>query len=641
MTTVDREKQIAQAEEILGDRLEKASFAKALFFGRALEGKLNWPHPAADPAANRLVEELRHYCQEHIDPVRIDREAEIPADVIAGLGRLGVLGACVPVDCGGLGMSQTSYCRLVEVLGGHCASTALFVNAHHSIGPRAIVLFGTEEQQRRYLPKLASGEWISAFALTEPEAGSDAANVQTRAEPTEDGRGYILNGQKRWITNGGIAQVLTVMARTPVEGTSESKITAFLVTPDMPGFRVVEARMPKCGVRGTATSRLAFENMFVPRENVLGQLGKGLKVALTVLDYGRVTFGASCTGAARLCLERAKGHAQDRVQFGETLASFELVKDKLAFMAASIFAMESATYQTAAVMDSGSDDYMLETAMLKVFATECLWRIVNDTIQIFGGQAYFTDEPYERMMRDARINMIGEGANDVLRVFVALTGMRDVGLELKSVLDALQSPAGNLRKLGGFAARRLGSLLTTPTITVRNSELTEDAAAVARLVASLGRQVERLLATHREGIMDRQGRLGRLADAATEIYVSCCVVSRLDYLLSARHGHGATAHAAETDGDHSHEGHSHDAHSTDKHGHGSVPHDSHANGHHDSHASPSDAAANMDSDHDRDLAIGRYYLATAARRIRRNFADLWDNDDDATVAAADVVLRGP
>src|SRR5262249_16401427 len=193
-------------------------------------------------------------------------------------------------------------------------STALFVNAHHSIGPRALVLFGTPEQQQRYLPKLASGEWISAFALTEPEAGSDAANVQTTATPTEDGRGYILNGEKRWITNGGIAQVLTVMARTPVPGSKESKITAFLVTPEMKGFEVLEARMQKCGVRGSATARLAFHDMFVPRENILGQLGKGLRVALTVLDFGRVTFGATCTGAAKFCLERASEHARTRIQ---------------------------------------------------------------------------------------------------------------------------------------------------------------------------------------------------------------------------------------------------------------------------------------------------------------------------------------
>ncbi len=351
-------------------------------------------------------------------------------------------------------------------MGGHCASTALFVNAHHSIGPRALVLFGTREQQAASLPKLASGEWISAFALTEPEAGSDAANVQTTATPTPDGSGYVLNGSKRWITNGGIAQVLTVMARTPVPGSRETKITAFIVTPDMPGFEVVEKRMPKCGVRGTATARLAFHDMFVPKENILGQLGKGLKVALTVLDFGRTTFGASCTGAAKFCVERAAAHALSRVQFRQPLASFELVKDKLAYMAAGAFAMESATYQTAALIDSGADDYMLETAMLKVFATDVLWRIINDTIQIFGGKAYFTDEPYERMMRDARINMIGEGANDVLRVFSALVGMRDVGLELKGVLEAAQHPLRNLSRLSHFAGRRIEAMFSSPSVHV-------------------------------------------------------------------------------------------------------------------------------------------------------------------------------
>jgi alkylation response protein AidB-like acyl-CoA dehydrogenase len=373
-----------------------------LYFGHYSDRKLPlYPSLEAGVATDQLVQDLADFCRSHIDPVEIDRNAEIPADVIAGLGRLGVLGACLPRSTGGRGFSQVSYCRLIEVLGGHCGSTALFVNAHHSIGPRAIVLFGTPEQQAQWLPKLSTGEWISAFALTEPDAGSDAANVQTTATPTPDGRGYVLNGQKRWITNGGIAQVLTVMARTP-SSDGKGKITAFLVTPDMPGFEVVEKRMPKCGVRGTATARLAFHDMLVPRENVLGELGKGLKVALTVLDFGRTTFGASCTGAAKFCLARAIRHANTRVQFQETLGSFELVKDKLASMSAGTFAMEAATYQTAALIDSGSAEYMLETAMLKVFSTDVLWKIINDTIQIYGGKAYFCDQPFERMLRDAR-----------------------------------------------------------------------------------------------------------------------------------------------------------------------------------------------------------------------------------------------
>jgi len=585
----DREKQIAEAEELLGDSMARLGFAKGLYFGRYLQPKLlPYPDLHSDPETNAAVDAVRQFARERIDPAQIDRDAEIPQDVVAGLGRLGVLGACLPTSVGGRGFSQTSYCRLIEVLGAHCGSTALFVNAHHSIGPRAIVLFGTQEQQARWLPKLASGEWISAFALTEPEAGSDAANVQTMATPTMDGRGYLLNGQKRWITNGGIAQVLTVMARTPIPNARDTKITAFIVTPDTPGFEVLEARMPKCGVRGTATARLAFNNMFVPRENILGELGKGLKVALTVLDYGRTTFGASCTGAAKFCLERAAQHARTRVQFGQPIGNFELVKRKLAAMAAGAFAMEAATYQTAALIDSGSDDYMLETAMLKVYSTDVLWQIINDTIQIFGGKAYFTDEPYERMMRDARINMIGEGANDVLRVFIALVGMRDVGLELKGILDALLNPFGNLGRLGTFATRRVESFFNPPEVRVRHAELQESAAELGRLVGIFGSAVERLLRREREAVLDRQYQLARIADSATELYVSACVLNRLEAQLG---GH------SEHDGQH-------------------------------------DAA---ESQRRRDLGIGRYYLLSASRRIRRNLEELWDHDDKETTKAANLV----
>ena len=583
MAHADREQQIAQAEELLGDR-KQLGFVKGLMFGDYLAGSLP-PYPALahDEATTARAEELQRYCTEHIDPVAIDRKAEIPQPVISGLGRLGVLGACLPKSVGGLEMSQAAYCRLLEVLGGHCAGTALFVNAHHSIGPRSIVLFGTSEQQQKYLPKLATGEWISAFALTEPEAGSDAANVQSTATPTPDGKGYIINGQKRWITNGGIAQVLTVMARTPTPEGRDSKITAFLVTPDMPGFQVVEKRMEKMGVRGTATGRLAFNNMFVPRENVLGPVGKGLKIALTVLDFGRTTFGAVCTGAAKFCVDRAVQHAKTRVQFGEPLGSFELVKEKLAYMQAGVFAMEACTYETAALMDAGEGDFMLETAMLKVFATETLWRILNDTFQLHGGLAYFTDQPFERMVRDHRINTIGEGANDVLRAFVALVGMREVGLELQGVRDAIYQPLGNFTRLGSFAGRKLSSLLVPPPVPVRNSELEPEAAQLGKLIRSLGSAVQRLLVQHQMSIVDRQYLLGRISDAATELYVSACVLNRLDAMLRDTHDH--------------------------------------------------DAALRLN------LETGRYYLLTARRRIRQSLASLWDNDDTATTALANRMLK--
>lgn len=531
MTDSDAQKQIEEAEEILGKRLETSSFVKGIYFGQCLDNQLP-PYPLSTSLdIEQRVQALRSFCEQQVDAAAIDRESLIPDHVIRGLGDLGILGACLPASCGGLELSQTQYCRLLEILGGHCGSTALFVNAHHSIGPRAIVLFGDQRQKDHYLPKLASGQWISAFALTEPEAGSDAANVQTTATPTPDGSGYVLNGEKRWITNGGIAQVLTVMARTPMPDSDETKITAFIVEPQMKGFEVLEKRMDKCGVRGTATARLAFRDMFVPRENILGAIGSGLRVALTVLDFGRTTFGASCTGAAKFCVEKATTHAARRVQFGKTLGSFEMVKRMLADMQSDAYAMAACTYQTSALIDAGASEFMLETAILKVFSTDRLWRIVNDTIQVFGGKAYFADEPYERMMRDARINMIGEGANDVLRAFCALVGMRDVGLELQAVLEAVKRPLAKFGTIGGFAGRKMSSLFSTPELQVSRPELEEDAHNLGRSITRLGKRVEWLLARHRESIVDQQHQLGRIADAAIEIYVSACVLRRLDCSL--------------------------------------------------------------------------------------------------------------
>src|SRR5262245_43636596 len=389
LTAAELEKQKQQVEEMLAGP-EHLGFAKSLFFGR-FKGELLFPYPTLTPEkqkeADAAVAETRDFCDKHIDAAAIDRDADIPRSVIDGLGRIGVLGMTAPPGFGGRGFGQQQYCKVMEVIGGHDSSTAVFVNAHHSIGIRALLLFGTKAQQERWLPDLVAGRKLAAFALTEPQAGSDAGNVQTMATPTPDGSAYILNGEKRYITNGGIADVLTVMARTPVPGSSETKVTAFLVSPDMPGFEVIEARADKCGIRGTATGRMAFHDMRVPAENVLGKVGKGLRIALTVLDYGRTTFGATCTGVAKRCMKAAARYAKGRVQFQQPIAEFELIKKKLAFMAAHAFAMEAMTQTCAAYIDRGFEDYMLETAMLKVFATEHLWTVVNETIQIHGGKA--------------------------------------------------------------------------------------------------------------------------------------------------------------------------------------------------------------------------------------------------------------
>jgi alkylation response protein AidB-like acyl-CoA dehydrogenase len=471
----------------------------------------------------------------------------------------------------------------MEIIGARDAGVAVFVNAHHSIGIRALLLFGTPEQQRRFLPPLVDGTQLAAFALTEPEAGSDASNVQTTATPTPDGRGFVLNGQKRWITNGGIAGVLTVIARTPGAGSHKKKeITAFLVTPDMPGFQVLEARMPKTGIRGTATGRLAFKDMFVPKENVLGEVGKGLRIALTVLDFGRTTFGASCTGVAKVCVAAAATHAKRRVQFEQPLADFELVKKKIAWMAAHAFAMEATTAQCAGFIDRGADDYMLETAMLKVWSTEALWQIVNDTIQIFGGKAYFLDEPYERMMRDARINTIGEGANDVLRAFIAMVGMKPVGDLFLKVQDALTHPWRGLGTLFSFGAQQVAARLSTPEVPVKSSRLRAAARQLGRRVRDFSLGVQGALMKHREQILFRQYVQERLADAACELYASSCALSRLDHLLTLGNGDAGEVR--------------------------------------------------------RDVAAGRHYLRLSDRRIRQCLAELHDNDDASTTATADEIL---
>ncbi|MCC6418775.1 MAG: acyl-CoA dehydrogenase family protein [Gemmataceae bacterium] len=585
LTAQQIEQQRKQAEELLFAGPETIGFAKGLFFGE-FQAPLIFPYPQLRveerDEVERAVADVARFMREKVDSFAIDEQADIPPDVVRGLAALGVLGMTAPKGYGGRGFSQLGYCKVMEAIGARDASVAVFVNAHHSIGIRALLLFGTDEQKQRWLPGLVDGSQLGAFALTEPQAGSDAANVQAQAVPTPDGSAYILNGEKRYITNGGIAQMLTVMARTPVAGSGETKVTAFLVTPDLPGFEVVEARMPKCGIRGTTTARLAFHDMPVPAANVLGPLGKGLRVALTVLDFGRTTFGASCTGAARTCVAAAIRHAKERVQFKQPLAEFELVKKKIAYMAAHAFAMDATTSQCAALIDRGTADYMLETAMLKVFSTEALWQAVNDTMQIFGGQGYFKDEPYERMMRDARINQIGEGANDVLRAFIALVGMRSVGEHLQGVLSALRHPIRGFGTLWRFGRTQLTARFTTPDVPVQSRTLRDEARNLGARVRDFGRAVQALLRRYREAILERQYLQERIADAACDLYAASCTLSRLDHLL--------------TEGNHSPE------------------------------------------EVNREAAAGRYFLKIANRRVRQNLAALWDNDDADTTKTADAVL---
>jgi acyl-CoA dehydrogenase family member 9 len=583
-----RQKEIQQAEELLFAGPQALGFAKGLFLGHFVA---DWvmPYPRM-PAAqqtelDKSLTELRQFLDAELDPVEIDRQAEIPRKVIDGLGRVGVLGMTAPMEYGGHGFSQMANCKILEEIGTRCASTSVFVNAHHSIGIRALLLFGTHEQKQKWLPKLVTGEHLGAFALTEREAGSDAANVQMQAHPSEDGSHYILNGEKRYITNASIARVLTVMARTPMPGSDKTAITAFLVTPDMPGFEILEARMPKLGIRGTATGRFALHNVRVPKENILGPLGKGLRVALTVLDFGRTTFGACCTGAAKTALQLAVHHANTRKQFNKTLGEFDLVKKKIARMAADAYAMEAMTTITASLIDRGLEDYMIETAMLKVFTTERLWDGINDAFQIHGGSAYFLDLPLERMLRDARINQIGEGSNEVLTSFIALVGMRGPGMELKEIYDTMLRPSRGLGKAWTAGMNRLGATMRVPDVPVQSEKVRGHARELGRLIWRFNFTVNRALIAYREPILDMQLLQERIAGAAMELFASTCTLSRWDSELQAARRNGASA------------------------------------------SSQIDAA---------DL-----FLRQSFRKIRRFLAGLSNNDDKAILLTANAVLGKP
>ena len=554
-------------EEMLGEELARLGFAKSLFFGQ-FKGNLLFPYPKLDAAkqkqADDQAEAVQDYCNKHI-----------------GLGQLGVLGQTVPTEVGGRGFNQQQYVRIMEILGGHCASTAVFVNAHQSIGCRALILFGTKEQQAQWLPGLLDGSKLAAFALTEPEAGSDAGGVQTTATPTDDGASYLLNGIKHYITNGGIADVLTVMARTP-DGKGGSKVTAFLVTPDMPGFEVLEARAEKCGIRGTATGKMKFTNVKVPKANILGQIGRGLQAALTVLNFGRTTFGATCTGHAKVCLDAMIAHSTTRKQFQQTLSEFQMVQKKIAFAAAHQYAMEAMTTQCAAFIDNGAEDYMLETAILKVFATEHLWTIVNDTIQVWGGKGYFCDQPLERWMRDARINTIGEGANDVLKAFIAVVGCKAPGEKLKGLRDDLLGGRWSFGKLfaGLGAGAKLAApwLASTPNVPVNSPDLAAHAKTLSGFVKQFGTNLPHVFLKLKDEAVFVQAQLvhERLADLAIDLYACACVLSRLDTAPKK-----------------------------------------------DKYADP---------------AHGHAFLAMAFRRIKNTFLALDENDDDAWLTSAKAAL---
>jgi alkylation response protein AidB-like acyl-CoA dehydrogenase len=524
-----------------------------------------------------------------VDPDRIDAEERIPRHVIAGLARMGLLGLTVPAEYGGGGYSHTAYCRVIEHVARHCASTAVLVGAHQSIGLKALLLMGTAQQKQAFLPALARGEMLAAFCLSEPEVGSDAANVQTTAHPSPDGRSWILNGEKKFATNAALAGFMTVMARTPVveQGHTKQKVTAFIVTPDLPGFEVVSPNRSKCGIRGSWQATLRFTDMAVPRERVLGELGKGLKVALSVLDFGRCTLSAGCLGAGKAALAMAVERARTRQQFGRPIGEFHLVKQKLARMAETVFAMDAMTYLAAGLLDAHAADVVLETAACKLFCSEGAWQVVDDAVQIWGGEGYMRANGLERMLRDARINRIVEGTTEVMTAFIALMGMKAVGETLEGVLQGITHPLGNAGRLAAFARSQWTDVVRGHTVPGLRADLAPEGRALARLTRQLARAVVRLLVTHRERILDLELVHERIAGAVVDLYAMAAVISKLQAA-----GAGATDQTASGNG-------------------GRLA---------------------------GDLIIGRSFCQNAATRIRARLRAVFANEDPRILRAGEAVL---
>ncbi|XP_036301432.1 complex I assembly factor ACAD9, mitochondrial isoform X2 [Pipistrellus kuhlii] len=434
------------------------AFAKELFLGR-IEKKEVFPFPEVSQdelnEINHFVGPIEKFFTEEVDSRKIDQEGKIPTETLEKLKSLGLFGMQVPEEYGGLGLSNTMYARLGEIVSLD-GSIAVTLAAHQAIGLKGIILAGSEEQKAKYLPKLASGEHIAAFCLTEPASGSDAASIRTRASLSEDKKHYILNGSKVWITNGGLANIFTVFAKTNVvdsDGSVKDKMTAFIVERDFGGVTNGKPE-DKLGIRGSNTCEVHFENTKVPIENVLGEVGGGFKVAMNILNSGRFSMGSAVAGMLKKLIEMTAEYACTRKQFNRSLSEFGLIQEKFALMAQKAYVMESMAYLTAGMLDQpGFPDCSIEAAMVKVFSSEAAWQCVSEALQILGGSGYMRDYPYERMLRDTRILLIFEGTNEILRMYIALTGLQHAGRILTARINELKR--GNVTTVLETVGRRL------------------------------------------------------------------------------------------------------------------------------------------------------------------------------------------
>lgn len=520
------------------------SFAMNMFRGKVVGDSIfPFPTPLNDDqkeTLSMLVDAFSKLSEKN-DPAWNDANYDFPPEIVEMLKESGAFGIQVPEKYGGIGLNNTQYARLVEIMGGNDLAMSIYLGAHQSIGYKGILLYGTDAQKEKYLPDLAAGNNIAAYCLTEPASGSDASSIRTRAVLDSSGKHYVLNGSKIWISNGGFAEVMTVFAQTAVKdektGKEKDAITAFIVERKFGGVTNGPPEK-KMGIRASNTAEVYYENVKVPVENVLGGVGNGFKVAMNILNNGRFGMAAGMSGTMKYAIQKSAEFATQRTQFGSKIMDYGSIQEKIARMAMRQYVTESMAYHIAGIMDLGFADYQVEAAISKIYGSESAWYVVDEAIQVHGGMGFMAETGLERVLRDLRIFRIFEGANDILRLFVSLTGMQYAGSSLRELQAAMKNPAGNVGLLLGEASRRAmravglsGGGTAENLLQLVDPRLKGSASLAAKSIDNFGNAIEWALMKHGKNVLHQQFLLQRIGYAAMDIYGMVASLSRLSQTM--------------------------------------------------------------------------------------------------------------
>jgi acyl-CoA dehydrogenase family protein 9 len=523
------------------------SFTKGIFLGE-LHEELVFPFPTLTPeedeAQRMILSSFRAWASHAVDRRVHDHDGKFPDGVRQGMAELGLMGLNIPEAYGGFGASAKVFSRVMGEIGATDGALAVYFGAHQSIGCKGITLFGTEDQKRRWLTRCATGEIIAAFCLTEPGSGSDAQAMKATAVPSTDGSHYVLNGEKIWISNAGFAGLFTVFAKAPMDegGKKKQRVTAFLVDAKAAGVRLGKLE-DKMGIKASDTRAVFFDNVKVPVGDRLGEVGQGFKIALEVLNSGRLGLAAGAAQGTRAIMRDALAYAKQRHQFGRPIGSFEMIQRKFAAFAAECYAADAAWLVAADMVDRGRIDFSLETACCKVFGSEMVFRASNEALQIAGGIGYSKEYPYEQMVRDARINMIFEGTNEVLRALIALMGLQVAGERLKTLGSAFKDPLHSLGAIGSYLAGRAKRQVTKPKLERVHPTLKREADMVEDVVHDLGLAVENAVIKHGKGIIEKQFLQERMANTAIDVFHAMATLSRATAAVERARGDEVVAAA--------------------------------------------------------------------------------------------------